>query len=60
MPCSPKAEGGVIVAHTTEHILLSFNSICHGPETEETPWDKKLELADIRLDTVPLAILFEG
>jgi hypothetical protein len=40
VPSSPKRESRVIVGHAAEHVLGSLDAICHGPKTEETPWEE--------------------
>lgn len=37
MPTSPEAECGVVVCHTTDHILWWVNAVQKGPESEEPP-----------------------
>lgn len=40
VPGSPKGEGRVVVGHAAEHVLGRLDTVCHGPETEETPGDE--------------------
>lgn len=47
MPRLPKVNCGIVVAHASNHILFTPNSVQHGPESEESPEDKELKMNDV-------------
>ena len=57
VPPAPESESAVIIGHASCHVFGRVDTIDQGPESEEAPWEKKLEPDDMQVEVAEHAQL---